>query len=108
MDLQTTNIWLAIIAITSVLQIVMMLAVAYYVTQVARRAQQTIDTVAAVTSRVYIQTGMLNDTQPEAKLVASLLRKKGGTVRYEEYPEGHNWKNWGSHLPKILQYFFPM
>jgi enterochelin esterase family protein len=68
---------------------------------------KTIDALSAVSSRVYIQTGMLNDTQPEAKLVATLLRKKGGTVRYEEFPEGHNWKNWGSHLPKILQYFFP-
>ena len=49
MDLQTTNLWLAIIAITSVLQIIMLLTLAYYVTKVARRAQQAIDTVVAET-----------------------------------------------------------
>ena len=65
-----------------------------------------IDALPRVSLHVFIQTGLLNDTQPEAKHVSMLLRKKGGTVRYEEFPEGHNWKNWGSHLPKILEHFF--
>ena len=60
MDLQTTNLWLSVIAITSVLQIVMMLAVAYYVTQLIRRAQQAIDTVAA-------------DTRPLVRQVSAAL-----------------------------------
>jgi len=67
---------------------------------------KTVEALPRVSLRVFMQTGLLNDTQPEAKHVATLLRKKGATVRYEEFPEGHNWKNWGSHLPKILEHFF--
>ncbi len=49
MDLHTTNIWLAIIAITGVIQILALLGAALYVMQMMRRAQRAVDTVVAET-----------------------------------------------------------
>jgi len=60
MDLQTTNVWLAVIAITGVLQMAMMLAVAYYVTTIVRRAQHAIDVAVA-------------DTRPLVRQVSAAL-----------------------------------
>ena len=60
MDLQTTNLWLAVIAITGVLQMAMTLAVAYYVTALVRRAQHAIDVAVA-------------DTRPLVRQVSAAL-----------------------------------
>lgn len=37
----------------------------------------------------------------------ALLKRKGYAFHFREYPEGHNWGNWGGHLAPILQTFFP-
>src|SRR5262249_46295576 len=55
---------------------------------------------------VMIQTGTINDTQPEAMFVAGKLKDAGCSVWYEEIHEGHNWTNWKRNLPKILTHFF--
>ena len=60
MDLQTTNLWLAVIAITGVLQMAMTLAVVYYVTSLVRRAQHAIDVAVA-------------DTRPLVRQVSAAL-----------------------------------
>ena len=57
--------------------------------------------------RVWIDTGLLHDTQKEAQRVKTLLEQQGVNVRYLEVPEGHNWMNWQSRVPEILKYFFP-
>lgn len=60
-----------------------------------------------VKTNIYIQTGTINDTEIEARLVSRMLSKKGARLRYEEFPEGHNWTNWSSHIASMLEYFFP-
>jgi hypothetical protein len=60
MDLQTTNLWLAVIAITGFVQMAMTLAVAYYVTTLVRRAQRAIDVAVA-------------DTRPLVRQVSAAL-----------------------------------
>ena len=57
--------------------------------------------------KAWIETGTINDTQSEANLVYELLRRSGATVKYSEYPEGHNWSNWRARLAQILEHFFP-
>jgi uncharacterized protein YoxC len=47
MNLDTTNLWLAIIAIACVLQTAMLLAGVFYLMQFMKRAERAIDTVAA-------------------------------------------------------------
>ena len=65
MDLQTTNLWLAIIAITGLVQIAMTLAVAYYVTTLFRRAQQAIDVAVADTRPLVRQASAALDDVSE-------------------------------------------
>ena len=58
-------------------------------------------------AKISIQTGIIHDTQNEARYVHNLLKKKAAYYMYEEFHEGHNWTNWRTHLPKLLEYFFP-
>ncbi len=64
------------------------------------------DTLPHLSARIYIQTGLIRDTQAEAKHVYTKLRIAGANIRYEEFPEGHNWTNWMAHVPKMLEYYF--
>lgn len=67
---------------------------------------RTLGTTRTTGAEVYIQTGTIGDTKVEARLVRQLLEQKGARVKYEEFPEGHNWTNWRGKLGKILRYFF--
>lgn len=60
-----------------------------------------------IRSHIFIQTGTIGDTEVEAQQVSTIISEKGATVRYETFPEGHNWTNWRTHLPSILEDFFP-
>lgn len=55
---------------------------------------------------VYIDTGILQDTKIESRIVKALLLERGIKINYAEYPEGHNWTNWQARLDDILEYFF--
>jgi enterochelin esterase family protein len=44
---------------------------------------------------------------PKVQQIKALLERKGCSVNYHEYPEGHNWKFWQKHLPEALEYLFP-
>jgi enterochelin esterase family protein len=66
-----------------------------------------LEKIQHVDANIYMQTGTINDTQVEARLVSRSLKEKGATLKFEEYPEGHNWTNWRMRLSKILEYFFP-
>lgn len=57
--------------------------------------------------RISIDTGTINDTEIEARLVRQMLEDRGVRVRYAEFPEGHNWTNWRARIGDILEYFFP-
>lgn len=58
-------------------------------------------------AKLVIQTGTINDTEAEARTVQVALRSKGVDVRYEEFPEGHNWTNWRTHVGRALRVIFP-
>ena len=88
MDLHTTNLWLAVIAITAVLQMAIMLAVAYYVTTLVRRAQHAID-IAVADSRPLVRqvSAALEDvsdlvarTRRAEAQVAAMVDRVGTTV----------------------------
>lgn len=44
---------------------------------------------------------------PLVRDLKSVLQESGCKLRYNEYPEGHNWKFWQKHLPEALEYLFP-
>jgi enterochelin esterase family protein len=54
----------------------------------------------------YIDTGTINDAQPDALAMKNVLVELGYPVSYAEYPEGHNWVNWRARIDEILEYFF--
>jgi enterochelin esterase family protein len=58
-------------------------------------------------ANMYIETGTINDTQEEARVVKTMLEERKIRLTYKEYPEGHNWTNWRARLGTMLEYFFP-
>ena len=44
---------------------------------------------------------------PLVRNLKDLLTEKGCSLRYHEYPEGHNWAFWQKYYPDALMYFFP-
>jgi uncharacterized protein YoxC len=88
MDLQTTNLWLAVIAITGLVQMAMTLAVAYYVTSLVRRAQQAIDVAVADTRPLMRQVSaaldevsdLVDRTRRAEASVTALVDRVGTTV----------------------------
>ena len=56
----------------------------------------------------YIDTGTLNDTEREARLVKEVLIGRKAHLKYIELPEGHNWSNWRARLATIHEHFFPL
>ncbi|HKV98857.1 MAG TPA: hypothetical protein VJN96_03485 [Vicinamibacterales bacterium] len=88
MDLQTTNLWLAVIAITGLVQMALTLAVAYYVTSLVRRAQQAIDAAVADTRPLMRQVSAALDdvsdlvqrTRRAEASVNALVDRVGTTV----------------------------
>ena len=56
--------------------------------------------------KFYISTGTIRDAQEKAAKMKSVLDSKGYEVKYEEYPEGHNWVNWRARLAHLLEYFW--
>jgi enterochelin esterase family protein len=55
--------------------------------------------------RLYLDTGTLRDAAPQARTMRATLEMKGYPCTYAEYPEGHNWVNWRSHIDDILVAF---
>jgi len=56
--------------------------------------------------RIYVDTGTIRDAEVGARRMKNLLASKGYTVRYQEFPEAHNWVNWRARLADILMYFW--
>ncbi len=77
---------------------------AYY--EAEKAVIKLFDQVVRFDVKVYMDTGIIGDTQEEARLVSGLLKQKGATVQYAEYPEGHNWSNWRARIGTLLEYFF--
>jgi len=57
--------------------------------------------------RVYLTTGVINDTQQQALEMKQILEKNKVDFVYKEVNEGHSWGNWRALLGDMLRYFFP-
>ncbi|MCX6226348.1 MAG: alpha/beta hydrolase-fold protein [Bacteroidia bacterium] len=58
--------------------------------------------------RVYMTTGVINDTQQQALEMKQILEKNKVDFVYREVNEGHSWGNWRALLGDMLRWFFPM
>ncbi len=58
--------------------------------------------------RVYLTTGVINDTQKQALEMKEILEKNKVDFVYREVNEGHSWGNWRALLPDMLRWFFPL
>ncbi len=58
--------------------------------------------------RVYMTTGVIDDTQQQALEMKQILEKNKVDFVYKEVNEGHSWGNWRAQLGDMLRWFFPM
>jgi enterochelin esterase-like enzyme len=65
------------------------------------------DNPAAPSVKVFLTTGVFNDTAPEARRMREVLDKNLCTYQYSETNQGHSWGNWRDSIDDILIYFFP-
>jgi enterochelin esterase-like enzyme len=57
--------------------------------------------------KVFLTTGVFNDTAPEARRMKEILDKNVCTYQYTEKNQGHSWGNFRDSIDDILVYFFP-
>ena len=58
------------------------------------------------TLKICMTTGVINDTQDNARKLKELFDNKGFQNQYFEVNEGHSWGNWRNQLDDILVWFF--
>lgn len=58
--------------------------------------------------RVYMTTGVINDTRKQALEMKDILEKNKVDFIYKEVNEGHSWGNWRALLADMMRWFFPM
>jgi enterochelin esterase-like enzyme len=56
--------------------------------------------------KLYMSTGVINDTEEGARRMKSILTAKGYPLKYQEVNEGHSWGNWRSLIDDVLLHFF--
>lgn len=56
--------------------------------------------------KIYMSTGVINDTQANALSLKVVLDDKNYTYQYKEVNEGHSWGNWRALIDEPLLYFF--
>lgn len=56
--------------------------------------------------RIYMTTGVINDTQQQALEMKQILEKNKVDFVYREVNEGHSWGNWRALMADMLRYFF--
>ncbi len=56
--------------------------------------------------KVFMSTGIINDTQNQARAMKSVLEQKAYSLNYKEVNQGHSWGNWKGLLEEPLTYFF--
>ncbi len=56
--------------------------------------------------KIFLSTGTIFDTQPEALRLKAILQAKGYPFKYIETNESHSWGNWKALLDDVLIYFF--
>lgn len=56
--------------------------------------------------KVYMSTGVIFDTQNQARAMRDIMIQKGYPLLYKEVNEGHSWGNWRALIDEPLIYFF--
>lgn len=56
--------------------------------------------------KIFMSTGVIYDTQNQARSMKSVFDQKGYPLTYKEVNEGHSWGNWRALLEEPLVYFF--
>jgi enterochelin esterase-like enzyme len=56
--------------------------------------------------KIFMSTGVINDTQVRAREMKAILLSKGYELNYIEVNQGHSWGNWRSLIDEPLIYFF--
>lgn len=56
--------------------------------------------------KIFMSTGVINDTQDKARAMKTVLDSKGYPLNYIEVNEGHSWGNWRALIQEPLVYFF--
>jgi enterochelin esterase-like enzyme len=56
--------------------------------------------------KIFMSTGVIYDTQDNARAMKSILDAKGYPLLYKEVYEGHSWGNWRALIDDPLIYFF--
>ena len=57
--------------------------------------------------KIFMSTGVINDTEFQARALKTVFESKGYPLIYEEVNQGHSWGNWRGLLKEPLVYFFP-
>jgi len=53
-----------------------------------------------------MSTGVIFDTQNQARAMRDIMIQKGYPLLYKEVNEGHSWGNWRALIDEPLIYFF--
>ncbi len=56
--------------------------------------------------KIYMSTGVINDTQVRAREMKAIMLNKGYELSYTEVNQGHSWGNWRALIDEPLIYFF--
>jgi enterochelin esterase-like enzyme len=56
--------------------------------------------------KIYMSTGVINDTQNQARNMKAVLNEKTYPLMYKEVNQGHSWGNWRALIDEPLIYFF--
>ena len=56
--------------------------------------------------KLYVHTGVINDTEAYARPLRDALSSKGYSFTYIEVNQGHSWGNWRAYLKQPLTYLF--
>jgi len=56
--------------------------------------------------KIYMSTGVIYDTQDQARSMKTVFENKGYSLQYKEVNEGHSWGNWRALIDEPLIYFF--
>lgn len=57
--------------------------------------------------KIYMCTGVINDTEAQARQMKTILEQKGYSLSYREVNQGHSWGNWKGLIGEALQYLYP-
>ena len=56
--------------------------------------------------KIFMSTGVIYDTEDQARSMKSVFDQKGYPLLYREVNEGHSWGNWRALIEEPLVYFF--